>query len=65
MGDALAMALLDKRKFTKEDFAFYHPGGMLGKRLLLKIEEMMVTGDAVPKVKQHVPIKDAILEGIL
>ena len=62
MGDALAMALLDKRKFTKEDFAFYHPGGMLGKRLLLKIEEMMVTGDAVPKVKQHVPIKDAILE---
>jgi arabinose-5-phosphate isomerase len=62
MGDALAMALLDKRKFTKEDFAFYHPGGMLGKRLLLKIEEMMVTGDAVPIVKQHVPIKDAILE---
>ncbi len=62
MGDALAMALLDKRKFTIEDFAFYHTGGMLGKRLLLKIEEMMVTGDAVPKVKQNVPIKDAILE---
>ncbi|MBI4811814.1 MAG: KpsF/GutQ family sugar-phosphate isomerase [Ignavibacteriales bacterium] len=62
MGDALAMALIDKRNFTIEDFAFYHPGGMLGKRLLLKIEEMMVSGNAVPKVNQSVPIRDAILE---
>jgi len=62
MGDALAMALLDKRNFTIEDFAFYHPGGMLGKRLLLRIDEIMASGDAVPKVKQTVPIRDAILE---
>ncbi|MDI6765460.1 MAG: KpsF/GutQ family sugar-phosphate isomerase [Bacteroidota bacterium] len=62
MGDAIAMALLNKRNFTAEDFAIYHPGGNLGKRLLLKIEELMVTGDAVPKVKQKVPLRDAILE---
>lgn len=62
MGDAIAMALLDERNFTPEDFAFYHPGGNLGKRLLLKIEELMVTGDAVPKVRKHVPLRDAILE---
>jgi arabinose-5-phosphate isomerase len=62
MGDALAMALLEKRNFTKEDFALYHPGGTLGRRLLLKIEELMVSGDAVPRVKQNVPIRDAILE---
>jgi arabinose-5-phosphate isomerase len=62
MGDALAMALLDRRNFTLEEFAMYHPGGILGKRLLLKIEELMITGDAVPKVKQKVPMRDAILE---
>jgi len=62
MGDALAMALLDRRNFTLEEFAMYHPGGVLGKRLLLKIEELMITGDAVPKVKQKVPMRDAILE---
>lgn len=61
-GDALAMALLDKRKFTPEEFAMYHPGGNLGKRLLLKIEELMVGGDAIPKVKQNIPLRDAILE---
>jgi len=62
MGDALAIALLEKRNFTAEDFALYHPGGNLGKRLLLKIEEMMVSGDAVPVVDRNVPIRDAILE---
>jgi len=62
MGDALAMALLDRRNFTLEEFAMYHPGGVLGKRLLLKIEELMITGDAVPKVEQKVPMRDAILE---
>ena len=62
MGDALAMALLEKRNFTKEDFALYHPGGTLGRRLLLKIEELMVSGNSVPKVKQNVPMRDAILE---
>jgi arabinose-5-phosphate isomerase len=62
MGDALAIALLEKRNFTAEDFALYHPGGNLGKRLLLKIEEMMVAGDAVPIVHSNVPTRDAILE---
>ncbi|MBI5215223.1 MAG: KpsF/GutQ family sugar-phosphate isomerase [Ignavibacteriae bacterium] len=62
MGDALAIALLDKRNFTREDFAMFHPGGNLGKRLLLKVEELMMTGDAVPKVQNTVPLRDAILE---
>ncbi|MBI3189223.1 MAG: KpsF/GutQ family sugar-phosphate isomerase, partial [Ignavibacteriales bacterium] len=62
MGDALAIALLDRRNFTREDFALFHPGGNLGKRLLLKIEELMMTGDAVPKVQNNVPLRDAILE---
>jgi arabinose-5-phosphate isomerase len=62
LGDALSMALLDRREFTAEDFALYHPGGTLGKRLLLKIEELMVSGDAVPKVHKDIPIRDAILE---
>ena len=62
LGDALAMALLDKRNFTVEDFALYHPGGNLGKRLLLKTEELMVKGDAVPKVRNDVSVRDAILE---
>ncbi len=61
-GDALAIALLSMRNFTAEEFAMYHPGGNLGKRLLLKVEELMVSGDAVPKVKKHIPVRDAILE---
>ncbi len=62
MGDALAMAILEKRNFTREDFAMFHPGGNLGKRLLLKVEELMVTGEAIPKVLRDVPLRDAILE---
>ena len=62
LGDALSMALLDKRQFTKEEFALYHPGGTLGKRLLLKVEELMMIGEAIPKVHQDIPIRDAILE---
>lgn len=61
-GDALAIALLDKRQFTREEFAMLHPGGNLGKRLLLKTEEIMVTGNAVPRVHKDVPLRDAILE---
>lgn len=62
MGDALAIALLEKRGFSVEEFALFHPGGNLGKRLLLKVEEMMVSGDGVPVVKKYVLLKDAILE---
>ncbi len=60
MGDALAIALLNKRNFTKEDFAMFHPGGNLGKRLLLKVEEIMVSGDDVPIVHEEVPLSEAI-----
>jgi arabinose-5-phosphate isomerase len=60
MGDALAIALLHKRNFTKEEFAMFHPGGNLGKRLLLKIEEIMVSGENVPIVNENVPLSDAI-----
>jgi arabinose-5-phosphate isomerase len=62
MGDALAIALLEQRHFTQEDFALFHPGGMLGRRLLLKVEEMMAGGTDMPRVHQHVRLKDAILE---
>jgi arabinose-5-phosphate isomerase len=62
MGDALAMALLDKRGFTKEDFAMFHPGGSLGKRLLLRVEELMVSGTNVPIVRGEVPLSEAIVE---
>jgi arabinose-5-phosphate isomerase len=62
LGDALAIALLDKRNFTKEDFAMFHPGGNLGKRLLLRVEEMMIAGNDVPIVKQSVSLTDAIVE---
>jgi arabinose-5-phosphate isomerase len=62
LGDALAITLLEKRNFTREDFARYHPGGHIGKRLLLKVQEMMVRGDGIPLVYEYVPLKDAILE---
>ena len=62
LGDALAVALLKKRDFTAEDFAMFHPGGSLGKRLLLRVRELMITGESIPIVHQAVPLKDAILE---
>jgi arabinose-5-phosphate isomerase len=61
MGDALAITLLQRRNFTKEDFALFHPGGMLGKQLLLKIESLMTSGDAVPIVPGTVSVSDAII----
>lgn len=60
MGDALAVALLERRNFTKEDFAMFHPGGILGKQLLLKIEEMMVAGKDVPVVQEDAILSEAI-----
>ncbi len=62
LGDALAIALLERRRFTEEEFARYHPGGTLGKRLLLQVDELMVGGDAVPRVKGSVPLAEAIME---
>jgi arabinose-5-phosphate isomerase len=62
LGDALAIALLDRRQFTREDFALYHPGGTLGKRLLLMIDELMTKGKDIPCVYGSVPLRDAIVE---
>ncbi len=62
MGDALAIALVELKGFTKEDFALLHPGGSLGKRLSLKISEIMYTGDAIPIVKESALLKNAIFE---
>jgi len=62
MGDALSVALLEKRGFTAEDFALLHPGGSLGKRLSLKIDEIMIKGEGVPVVHEDSSIKDIILE---
>jgi arabinose-5-phosphate isomerase len=62
MGDALAIALLEKRNFTVENFALFHPGGNLGKRLLLKVEELMVSGKDVPIVSTSTPMKETIIE---
>lgn len=62
MGDALAISLLEKRGFTAEDFALSHPGGTLGRRLLLKIDEIMHTGDAIPKVNFDALLKTALVE---
>ena len=62
MGDALAVSLLETRGFTREDFARSHPGGKLGRRLLLLIDDLLHTGDRVPKVQSGTLICDALLE---
>jgi arabinose-5-phosphate isomerase len=62
MGDALAVALLQARGFTAEDFALSHPGGSLGKRLLLHVSDIMHTGERLPKVQQTASVSEALLE---
>jgi len=62
MGDALAVSLLEARGFTRDDFALSHPGGSLGKRLLLLVDDIMHTGDAVPIVDESALISEALLE---
>ncbi|HXC61180.1 MAG TPA: KpsF/GutQ family sugar-phosphate isomerase, partial [Nitrospiria bacterium] len=57
MGDALAIALLEKRGFKEEDFAAIHPGGILGRRLLLKVEDVMHSGKEIPIVLEETPMK--------
>ncbi|OGX43518.1 MAG: hypothetical protein A3G91_04005 [Omnitrophica WOR_2 bacterium RIFCSPLOWO2_12_FULL_50_9] len=61
MGDAMAACLIIRRGFRKEDFAFYHPGGALGRRLLLKVEDIMRKGSHYPRVKEHAKVKDVLL----
>ncbi|NIM20351.1 MAG: KpsF/GutQ family sugar-phosphate isomerase [Candidatus Latescibacteria bacterium] len=62
MGDALASALIDRKGFKKDDFARFHPNGILGRRLTLTVEELMRTGEDVPLVKLGTTLKDALLE---
>ncbi len=62
MGDALAVALLDKKGFTSNDFALSHPGGSLGRKLLLSVEDIMLSGDALPLVQPDSTIAEALLE---
>ena len=62
LGDALAIVLLEKRDFTPENFAQFHPGGSLGKRLNSTVNEFMLKGNDLPVVKENVSLKDAIIE---
>ncbi|MDX1303821.1 KpsF/GutQ family sugar-phosphate isomerase [Photobacterium sp.] len=62
MGDALAIALMEARGFTANDFALSHPGGALGRKLLLRISDVMHSGDLLPLIDEHATIKDALLE---
>jgi len=62
MGDALAMVVLDHRGFCAEDFALFHPGGALGKRLILTAADLMHTGDKVPRVGMDASMQDTLFE---
>jgi len=62
MGDALSLALLKERKFSPEDFALLHPAGNLGKRLTLRVKDLMLTGKDLPITPLRATMKDAILE---
>ena len=62
LGDALALAVLDQRGFSAEDFARSHPGGSLGRRLLLRIQDIMRQGNAIPSVSLQTSLKDALIE---
>ena len=62
LGDAIAFTLLTLKGFQKEDYAFYHPGGNLGKRLLLRVKDVMQTGSSIPRVYEDVFLAEAIKE---
>ncbi|MEC4676005.1 MAG: KpsF/GutQ family sugar-phosphate isomerase [Nitrospirota bacterium] len=62
MGDAIAVALLTERGFREEDFACFHPGGSIGKKLLIKVSDLMHTGDALPLISPETLILRAVLE---
>lgn len=62
MGDALAVALLESKNFSEQDFAFSHPGGSLGRRLILTVADLMHTGDRIPKVNSGTLLSDGLLE---
>ncbi len=62
MGDALAITLLKAKGFTAQDFALYHPGGQIGRRLLLRITDVMRTGNFIPKIHEDAALNDALIE---
>ncbi|NIQ38223.1 MAG: KpsF/GutQ family sugar-phosphate isomerase [Proteobacteria bacterium] len=62
LGDALAVSLMEKRGFDEKDFAMLHPGGTLGKRLLLKVGDLMHVGNAFPMVRENTLMRDAVVE---
>jgi arabinose-5-phosphate isomerase len=62
MGDALAVVLLEQKGFKEEDFAVRHPGGILGRRLILRVEDLMHRGEELPLVRHDMPVKDALFE---
>jgi arabinose-5-phosphate isomerase len=62
LGDALAVALLEKKNFKEQDFARRHPGGILGRKLLLRVEDLMKKGKEIPLVREDTPMKEALFE---
>lgn len=62
MGDAIAVALLEHRGFTREDFSLSHPGGLLGRRLLVRVKDLMHSGSELPRVNQDANISEALIE---
>ncbi len=62
IGDALALTLLSLKGFQKKDFAFYHPGGTLGRRLMLKVSDVMQTGDKIPSVSDTATLPEVVRE---
>jgi arabinose-5-phosphate isomerase len=62
MGDTLAVVLLEEKGFKENDFALRHPGGILGRRLLLRVEDLMCKGEQLPLVRQETLVKDALFE---
>jgi arabinose-5-phosphate isomerase len=62
LGDALAIALLKKKDFSREEFAFLHPGGIIGRKMLLRVNELMIRNSGIPKVKENTLFKDLFLK---
>jgi arabinose-5-phosphate isomerase len=62
LGDALAIALLKKKDFSKAEFAILHPGGVLGKKLLLRVSDLMIKGENIPRVYEKTQFKDIVFE---
>ena len=62
MGDALAVALLEEHGFSQKDFARFHPAGRLGKRLLMRVSDLMHSGDDLPRVRPDTPVMQVLME---